>query len=213
MGIGLYRRPSDGAVFAIVAPKAGPKTNYLWQYRLQDEGGRVGARFVRRFGDFSGSKEIEAVAVDDELGYVYYADEDTGIHKWLADPDRAGADRELALFATTGYLGDREGIGIYEKPDGTGFIVSADQRPGESVFHVYRREGEPAIPTTRRARDFTGGADATDGADVTSAALGREFPGGLLVAMNSGPRNFLIYRWSDIAAVIAARAPRRPGSR
>jgi 3-phytase len=216
MGIGLYRRPSDGAVFAIVAPKAGPKTNYLWQYRLQDEGdGRVGARFVRRFGDFSGSKEIEAVAVDDELGYVYYADEDTGIHKWLADPDRAGADRELALFATTGYLGDREGIGIYQKPDGTGFIVSADQRPGESVFHVYRREGEPGRPHdhTQELATFTGGADATDGADVTSAALGREFPGGLLVAMNSGPRNFLIYRWSDVAAVIAARAPRRPGSR
>ena len=24
MGIGLYRRPKDGAIFAIVAPKAGP---------------------------------------------------------------------------------------------------------------------------------------------------------------------------------------------
>lgn len=216
MGIGLYRRPRDGAIFAIVAPKAGPKTNYLWQYRLEDDGaGRVAARFVRRFGDFSGSKEIEAVAVDDALGYVYYADEDTGIHKWLADPDRAGADRELALFATTGYQGDREGIGIYARPDGTGFIVSADQRPGESVFHIYRREGEPGRPHdhTRELATFTGGADATDGIDVTSAALGREFPGGLVVAMNSGPRNFLIYRWADVAAVIAARAPRRPGSR
>lgn len=83
MGIGLYKRRRDGAVFAIISPKAGPRTNYLWEYRLEDDGGgRVGARFVRRFGDFSGSKEIEAVAVDDELGYVYYADEDMGIHKW-----------------------------------------------------------------------------------------------------------------------------------
>ena len=71
MGIGLYRRPKDGAIFAIVSPKAGPKTNYLWQYRLDDDGtGRVKATFVRRFGAFSGNGEIEAVAVDDELGYV-----------------------------------------------------------------------------------------------------------------------------------------------
>src|SRR5262245_19588685 len=27
MGIGLYRRPKDGAIFAIVSPKAGPKEN------------------------------------------------------------------------------------------------------------------------------------------------------------------------------------------
>src|SRR4029079_10731060 len=70
MGIGLYKRPRDGAIFAIVAPKAGPKENYLWQYRLEDDGtGRVKAALVRRFGAFSGIGEIEAVAVDDELGY------------------------------------------------------------------------------------------------------------------------------------------------
>lgn len=201
MGIGLYRRPRDGAIFAIVAPKGGPKTDYLWQYRLVDEGGRVGATFVRRFGDFSGSKEIEAVAVDDELGYVYYADEDTGIHKWHADPDAPGADRELALFATTGYRADREGIGIYTRPGGTGFIVSVDQLPGESVFHVYRREGEPGRPHdhTRELLAFTIGADSTDGLDVVSAPLGAEFPDGLLVAMNSAPRTFLLTRWQDVA--------------
>ena len=44
MGIGLYRRPKDGAIFAIISPKAGPKTNYLWEYRLDDDGsGRVKA--------------------------------------------------------------------------------------------------------------------------------------------------------------------------
>jgi 3-phytase len=74
MGIGLYRRPRDGAVFAIVAPKEGPRDGYLWQYRLSDLGGaRIGATFVRRFGTFSSAtvreeNEIEAVAVDDTLG-------------------------------------------------------------------------------------------------------------------------------------------------
>lgn len=203
MGIGLYRRPRDGAIFAIVSPKAGPRENYLWQYRLEDDGtGRVKASFVRRFGSFSGLTEIEAIAVDDEPGYVYYADETTGIHKWHADPDHPDAGRELAVFATEGYQQDREGIGIYAFPDGTGYIVSVDQLSGESVFHVYKREGEPGHPHdhSRELKVFQGGADGTDGLDVASSSLGPDFPGGLMVAMNSSGRNFLLFRWVDIAA-------------
>ncbi len=201
MGIGLYKRPRDGAIFAIVAPKAGPKQSYLWQYRLEDDGtGHVKVTFVRRFGDFSGVGEIEAIAVDDELGFVYYADETAGIHKWLADPDAPGAGRELAVFATTGYQQDREGLGIYAMANGTGYIVSVDQVAGESVFHLYKREGEPGRPHDHSADvlTFSGGADGTDGLDVTSAPLGPDFPDGLLAAMNSSGRNFLLFRWQDI---------------
>ena len=112
MGISLYRRSKDGAIFAIISPKAGPKIGYLWQYRLADDGtGRMGATFVRRFGAFSGVGEIKAIVVDDELGYVSCADETAGIHKWHANPDAPGADYELALFGSTGYQQDREGLG------------------------------------------------------------------------------------------------------
>jgi myo-inositol-hexaphosphate 3-phosphohydrolase len=85
--------------------------------------------------------------------------------------------------------------------------VSVDQLPGESVFHVYRREGEPERPHdhSKVLLSFHGGADATDGLDVTSARLGPDFPDGFVVAMNSANRNFLLYRWRDVAAV--ARPP------
>jgi 3-phytase len=202
MGIGLYRRPGDGAIFAVVSPKAGPKSNYLWQYRLSDDGaGRVKATFVRRFGTFSGNGEIEAIVVDDELGYVYYSDERVGIHKWPVDPDAKDANQELALFGTTGYRREREGLGIYTLANGTGYIVSVDQQPGESVFHIFRREGEPGRPHdhSEELMTFRGHADATDGLDVTSASLGPDFPSGLMVAMNSSGRNFRFYRWQDIA--------------
>jgi 3-phytase len=205
MGIGLYRRQKDGAVFAIVSPKAGPKADYLWQYRLADDGaGRVKATFVRRFGAFSGVGEIEAIAVDDELGYVYYADEGSGIHKYLADPDLPGAERELAVFGKSGFEQDREGIGIYALGDGKGYIVTVDQRRRESVFHVFSREGEPGRPHdhSRPLLTFTGGADDTDGLDVTASSLGPEFPDGLVVAMNSDKRNFLMFRWRDIATAV-----------
>jgi 3-phytase len=210
MGVSLYRRPRDGAIFAVVSPKAGATRDYMWQYRLEDDGtGRVSATFVRRFGAFSGRGEIEAVVVDDELGYVYYADEQAGIHKYRADPDAPDADRELALFGTAGYQGDREGLAVYPLSDGKGYIVSSDQLRGDSVFHVYKREGEPGNPHdhSRVLLSFQAGADETDGLDIFPEPLGPEFPDGLLAVMNSTSRNFLLFRWRDVAA--AARPPLR----
>lgn len=202
MGISLYRRPKDGAIFAIVAPKTGPVKGYLWQYRLLDDGaGKVKAAFVRRFGNYSGVKEIEAVAVDDALGYVYYGDETKGVHKWHADPDHPDAARELAFFGATEYAGDHEGIAIYALPDGKGYIVSTDQIDGNTHYHIYAREGGPGGPHdhSRMLKCIRGGADSTDGLEITSASLGPRFPKGMMVAMNSGPKNFLLFRWEDIA--------------
>ena len=65
---------------------------------------------------------------------------------------RRAPTQELALFGTTGYRRDREGLGIYTLPNGTGYIVSVDQVPRESIFHIYRREGEPGQPTRSLGR-------------------------------------------------------------
>lgn len=202
MGIALYRRSRDGTVFAIVSRKTGPRQGYLWQYDLHgDPAGKVAATKVREFGSFSGV-EIESVAVDDALGYVYYADTANGIHKWHADPDHPEAARELAHFGREGFQGDREGIGIYARADGTGYIVCTDQAPGNSKYHVYRREGKPGAPHdhSELLKVVSGGADETDGIEVVSAPMGPQFPNGFLIVMNSGGRNFLLYRWEDVAA-------------
>jgi 3-phytase len=205
MGISMYRRPADGAIFAIVAPKTGPATGYLWQYRLHDDGrGGLGATLVRRFGQFSGAGEIEAVAVDDAAGHVYYADEGSGIHMWRADPDHPEAGRPLAHFASQGFGGDREGIAVYAPGEGDGYVIATDQLPGNSRYRMYSRSvpGGDLDQVTLKGV-FSGGADSTDGIEVTSRDLGPEFPGGLFVAMNSRARNFLLFRWSDIQRAIA----------
>jgi 3-phytase len=202
MGIALYKRPKDEAIFAVVGRKTGPKQGYIWQYRLEDDGrGQVRGTKVREFGTFSGDGEIEAIAVDDALGYVYYADEGNGIHKWHADPDHPDAGRELAHFGKTGFQEDREGIAIYARSDGTGYIVCTDQLDGNSRYLLFRREGTPGNPHDHEqpVGVVTGGADSTDGIEVTSAALSAQFPQGILVAMNSGARNFLVFRWEDVA--------------
>ena len=204
MGISLYRRPRDGAVFAIVSRKDGPNGAYLWQYRLSlGSDGRVQMKKVREFGEYSGGEgnEIEAVAVDDPLGYVYYADEGGGIRKYHADPDHPEAARQLAYFGRDGFGANREGIGIYQRRDGTGYVVCTDQLAGSSQYRIFRREGVKGNPHDHGEvlKVVAGGADSTDGLEVSSANLGRAFPGGIVMAMNSRGKNFLFYRWEDFA--------------
>ena len=81
------------------------------------------------------------------------------------------------------------------------------------MFHLYKREGEPGRPHDHSATvgEFRIGADSTDGLDVTSASLGPEWPGGMLVAMNSASRNFLFVRWSSIASAILPPQSARSG--
>ena len=206
MGIALYKRPADGAIFAIVSRKEGPTDGYLWQYRLEDDGtGKVKGTKVREFGIWSGEKEIEAIAVDDGLGYVYYSDERVGVRKYYADPDAINANTELALFATEGFTADREGISIYQVNDGTGYILVSDQ--GANEFHIYKREGEPddahKHPLVKVVNVST---RESDGSEVTNAVLNETFPVGLFVAM-SDDRTFQFYSWVDIAGDDLVIAP------
>ncbi len=198
MGIALYQRPADGAVFAIVSRKSGPTSGYLWQYRLADDGkGNVKATKVRAFGQWSGQKEIESVAVDNPLGYVYYSDEGVGIRKYHADPDAPNAPVELALFGTEGFADDREGISLYQVQGGTGYILVSDQQANQ--FHVFKREGEPGHPHLhQRVKVVTVKANQSDGSELTSRTLSDKFIGGLFVAM-SDDATFHFYAWKDIA--------------
>ncbi|HYR27339.1 MAG TPA: phytase [Thermoanaerobaculia bacterium] len=130
MGVALDHRPSDSARFAIVSRKTGPADGYLWQYRITGNGnGGVRLEKVRQFGAFSGGEgEIETIAVDDESGFVYDSDEWAGVRKYAADPDAAGANRQLAVLGATGFkLLDRDG--------------HAGSKPSYSSSRFTKREG------------------------------------------------------------------------
>ena len=193
MGVALYRS-AQGKMYAIVSRKRGQTGSYLWEYEISDDGtGNVTGNVVRKFGAFSGHHEIESIAVDSELGYVYYSDEGVGIRKYYAHPDSSNV--ELALFATSGFALDHEGISIYKAKDSTGYILVSDQ--GADQFRIFPREGairnkhdHPLIGIVK------GSTIKSDGSDVTSESL-PGFPQGLFVAM-SDDRTFQIYRWEDL---------------
>ena len=191
MGIALYKNKA-GKIFAIVGRKNGPTdSSYLWQYELKaTTDGQVTALLVRKFGAYSGLHEIESIAVDDALGYVYYSDEGIGVRKYYADPEKG--NNELALFGTHSFKEDNEGVSIYNLTDSTGFILVSDQQ--DHSFHIYPREG-----TTENKHDHPllrkqyVSARESDGSEVVSTPLLPDFPLGLFVAM-SDDKTFHYYR-------------------
>lgn len=200
MGVALYKRPEDGAIFAIMGRKTGPKDGtYLWQYLLEgQEDGTVKATLVRKFGNYSGLHEIEAIAVDNELGYIYYSDEGVGVRKYYADPEKG--NEELALFAQKGFASDHEGISIYKTGEGTGYILVSDQQANE--FHIYPREGTTANPHEHPLlKEVAVSTNESDGSESSNVAFNAMFPKGIFVAM-SDDRTFQYYRIEDILGTL-----------
>ncbi|TPG65962.1 phytase [Hymenobacter nivis] len=195
MGVAIYTRPADGAQFAVVGRKTGPREGYLAQYRLADDGtGQLQMTLVRQFGTWSGKKEIESIAVDNELGFIYYSDEGVGVRKYYADPARG--NQELALFARTGFAEDHEGISIYKTGALTGYLLVSDQ--GASQFRFFPRQGTPADPNAHpELRAVKVAAHFSDGSDVTNVPLNPQFPHGMFVAMSDN-KTFHYYRWEDM---------------
>ncbi len=196
MGVSLYKNPLSGEISAIIGRKTGPAEGYLWQYRVIDEGsGSVKFEKIREFGKFSGNKEIEAIAIDDELGFVYYSDEGVGVRKYFADP--VMGNQELAIFGQMDFGQDMEGISIYDLEDGTGYILVSDQQ--RNRFNIYPREGSPGNPHRHELiKSVEVSTMESDGSEVTSVALGSLFPHGLMVAMSTD-KTFHFYDWKDIA--------------
>lgn len=202
MGIALYTRPGDKKIFAVVGRKNGPSGSYLWQYELTDAGnGKAGATVVRKFGNYSGKKEIEAIAVDNELGTILYCDEQFGIRKYIADP-AAKNDNELALFGQKDFKADNEGIAIYKKSTTEGYILVSNQQA--NTFMVYPREGANGNPNEYPLlAEIPTSTIECDGADVTNVNLGGQFKNGLFVAMSNG-MTFHYYSWDSIQQLIDA---------
>lgn len=174
MGISIYKNPKTGEVSAFVSRKAGPTQGYLYQYALVSDSLGVHANLLRKLGTFSGQKEIEAIAVDDALGYVYYSDEGVGIRKYHADPKQG--DKEIALFGGEYFKDDIEGIAIATYGGDNGFLIVSNQQ--DHSFNIFKRSDNSFVKTINL------GTIETDGCDVVTESLGKKFPNGLFVSMN-----------------------------
>lgn len=193
MGIALYKDKSN-QVFAFVGRKDGPEEGYIYQYQLMPNDSAVSCVKIRALGKFRKKKEIEAIVVDDELGYLYYSDENVGVRKYYADADKG--NEELALFATSGITEDHEGLSIYQEKGGKGYIILSDQQANK--FHLFTRQGTKSNPHNHRlVRIVSAQTDESDGSDILNMPLNATFPKGIFVAM-SADKTFQFYKAEDI---------------
>ena len=196
MGTCGYRSARTGRFYFFVT---GEKGN-VEQYELQNAGaGKVSGTMVRklRLGSLT-----EGCVADDELGFLYLAEEAVGIWKFGAEPDAGAAGKLVARVGENGLAADVEGLTIYYSARGRGYLIASSQ--GNNSYKVYDRAGENRYALTIDPK--AGGIDdvsETDGICVTSCPTSRQFAKGVFVVQDGanagGNQNFKLYGWEDIA--------------
>ena len=145
-------------------------------------GSSVSGKVVRTF-DVGG--QVEGCVADDVYQTFYIGEEDVGIWRYGAEPtasaSRVAVDR---VGSVTGLKADVEGLTLYYKADGGGYLIGSGQSTGLDVRNVvYERTATNAWVGTFRVQDV----DETDGMDVTNFPLGPGFPHGVLVTHDAVP--------------------------
>ncbi len=196
-GLTMYRRPRDGAIYAFVSSKHPDYAKKIQQVRLWGENdGKVHGKIVRELGEHEGI--IEGMVVDDELGYLYAAEGNIGIHKYYADP--AKPVTRIVLFANeTTFKGDRKGLALYTCADSSGYLLVAS--PDDQSVKVYPRQGPQSAPHQHTLlaviRNVTKKYGV--GLEVTAAATSRKLPRGVMIWHDEKDRKFRLYPWDKVA--------------
>lgn len=192
----LYRSAKSGKYYFLTTSKKGRVT----QYELKDDGkGRVGGRKVRswRIG------KCEAAVADDERGKIYISDEAKGVWEVGAEPGDPTPGMLVIKLGENGLTGDVEGLAIYRRADGGGYLIVSNQ--GSSDFKLYQRAGAHGFAGTFAVE----GAKKTDGIDVCNDGLGPHFPGGLFACHTAeGGCPVLLTPWEAVAEAVSP--PLRP---
>lgn len=197
-GLCMYRSPVSGQFYVFVNDKDGRYQQH--ELRASPSSERVSTRLVR---EFRVAGQPEGCAADDPLGWLYVGEEAAGFYRLSAAAD-APADLVLVDRVGTGRLvADVEGIALYRRPEGHGYLVVSSQ--GDDAYALYQR----APPNDFVGRFTIGdgpvdGASSTDGLEVTSEALPSPYEQGLLVVQDGtntaprAPQNFKLVPWSEV---------------
>lgn len=195
-GTCLYRSATSGTLYAFVTSERGE----VEQWALTEDDQRYEGELVRSFALES---QTEACVADDPAAAVYFAEEETGIWRYPAEP---GDDAEAALVDRTGSDGhlaaDVEGLAIARHAD-IGLLIASSQ--GDDRYVVYRLEdGEYAATFSIEGSGEIDGVTGTDGLEVTTKPLGDAFADGLLVVQDGsnddGNQNFKLVPLGSLLA-------------
>ncbi|ADM09467.1 phytase domain protein [Parvularcula bermudensis HTCC2503] len=152
-------------------------------------------------------EQLEGCVVDEQNSQVFVGREEGGIERFRLTTDGTLSDGEMIdrVGSDNGIVADIEGLSLYAKDDGTGYLVASSQ--GNDTYAVYDRLTGAYLGRFRIAPgDEVDGAEETDGLDVTSRAL-PGYPEGMLVVQDGfnddGNQNFKYVDWRDVRTVLS----------
>src|SRR2546422_5069000 len=120
----------------------------------------------------------EGCVADDELGFLYLAEETKGIWKFGAEPAAGSEGKLMARVGENGLTADVEGLTIYFAAQGRGYLIASSQ--GNNTYKVYERGGDNRYVLTINPKDGRiDDVSETDRVDVTSCPTARQFGEGL----------------------------------
>lgn len=190
-GFCLYKRANDGQLFAFVTRK---ETDNIHQILLTDDGtGKLKGTIIRKFGKMEMKSFVEGMVADDEYGYLYCSDERYAILKFYADPNVRKGPFINAFGVRDGIQGDREGMALYKKPHGKGYLIVSSQ--GDSTFKIYQREGKNKFVKSAALR----GVRRTDGIAATSLQIPPDYPTGVFAAHDDTDNNYVFFDWYEFS--------------
>jgi 3-phytase len=141
-GCCLYQSPNTGKFYAVATSREG----LIEQWEIFDNGnGKVDAKLVREINILDGAEgeldpKTEACVADDELGHLYISQEsECLIWRYGAEPED-GNVRQLVDKARINEGDNIEGLAIYRKGRGQGYLLVSVQ--GSFKYKVYDRAGE-----------------------------------------------------------------------
>jgi myo-inositol-hexaphosphate 3-phosphohydrolase len=194
-GFCLYRSLLTDKYYAIVSSES----TQMKQWELVDNGdGTIGDSLKRTWNNGSGDI-TEGLVADDELGFLYAANEGEGIYKYNAEPTDPNPIGELiAPTGVNGLTADVEGVTIYYTSGGNGYLLASSQ--GSDNFKVYERQAPHNFIKTVQAT----GVGNTDGIDVTNLNLGPSFPLGLFLTHDGTGSPYVVRgsKWEDLGLEI-----------
>jgi myo-inositol-hexaphosphate 3-phosphohydrolase len=190
-GFTLYRSKTNGKLYGFTGPSS---NTIVRQYELYDDGtGHVAGSAALR--SFHPGGTVEGMVADDETGTIYVSEEPGGVWKYGAEPASPVTGTRIATVGENGLTADVEGITIYYRALGGGYLLVSSQ--GNSTFKVYDRQA----PHTFRGTFSVQGVQSTDGVDVINVSLSGEFVRGAFACHNgtASPYPVELVRWEDIA--------------
>lgn len=205
-GLCMYRSQLSGKYYVFINDKNGA----VEQWELFDNGHKlVDAMLVRSFGVDS---QVEGCVADDVLGHFYLGEERVGLWKFSAEPDNGDSGELIDKITAKGgnITPEVEGLALYYSSDTEGYLIASNQ--GNDTYTVYNRAGNNEylgkFQIVANEELKIDSVNDTDGIDIVSVPLGKNFPYGVFVAQdgeNIDPdenQNFKLVPWERIADVL-----------